>query len=102
MMKGNTICPRPFHGGGIKMMKYESLITYHSKDMANVKVFADRQTDNKRPMGHIAHLSYLGPHKNMIPFAPFNARGPMTLIKLLFFYVRKLSCKIQLFWLHSS
>jgi hypothetical protein len=26
-------------------MKYESHITCHSKDMANVKVFADRQTD---------------------------------------------------------
>jgi hypothetical protein len=26
-------------------MTYESRITYHSKDMANVKVFADRQTD---------------------------------------------------------
>jgi hypothetical protein len=28
-------------------MKYESSITYHSKDMANVKVFADRQTDRQ-------------------------------------------------------
>jgi hypothetical protein len=28
-------------------MKYESPITYHSKDMANVKVFADRQTDGQ-------------------------------------------------------
>jgi hypothetical protein len=28
-------------------MKYESPITYHSKDMANVKVFADRQTDRR-------------------------------------------------------
>ena len=28
-------------------MKYESPITYHSKDMANVKVFADRQTDRQ-------------------------------------------------------
>jgi hypothetical protein len=27
-------------------MKCESLITYHSKDMANVKVFADRQAKN--------------------------------------------------------
>jgi hypothetical protein len=26
-------------------MKYENPIIYHSKDMANVKVFADRQTD---------------------------------------------------------
>jgi hypothetical protein len=28
-------------------MKYESPITYHSKDMANVKVFEDRQTDKQ-------------------------------------------------------
>jgi hypothetical protein len=28
-------------------MKYESPITYYSKDMANVKVFADRQTDGQ-------------------------------------------------------
>jgi hypothetical protein len=28
-------------------MKYESPITCHSKDMANVKVFADRQTDGQ-------------------------------------------------------
>jgi hypothetical protein len=28
-------------------MNYESPITYHSKDMANVKVFADRQTDKQ-------------------------------------------------------
>jgi hypothetical protein len=35
-------------------MKYKSLITYHSKDMAKVKVF------NKRPRGHIAHLSHIG------------------------------------------
>jgi hypothetical protein len=28
-------------------MEYESPITYHSKDMANVKVFADRQTDGQ-------------------------------------------------------
>jgi hypothetical protein len=28
-------------------MKYESLITYHSKGMANVKVFEDRQTDGQ-------------------------------------------------------
>jgi hypothetical protein len=26
-------------------MKYESPIIYHSKDMVNVKVFADKQTD---------------------------------------------------------
>jgi hypothetical protein len=28
-------------------MKYESPITYHSKHMANVKVFADIQTDKQ-------------------------------------------------------
>jgi hypothetical protein len=28
-------------------IKYESPINYHSKDMANVKVFADRQTDEQ-------------------------------------------------------
>jgi hypothetical protein len=28
-------------------MKYESHITNHSKDMANVKVFADRQTSRQ-------------------------------------------------------
>jgi hypothetical protein len=28
-------------------MKYESPITCHSKDIANVKVFADRQTDGQ-------------------------------------------------------
>jgi hypothetical protein len=30
-------------------MKYESPMTYHSKDMANVKVFADRQAKNYMP-----------------------------------------------------
>jgi hypothetical protein len=59
---------------------------------------------NKRPMGHIAHLSNLGPYRNIIcisfPFAPFDPRGPI--INLPLFYVRKLSCKIQLFWLQSS
>jgi 3-deoxy-D-manno-octulosonic acid (KDO) 8-phosphate synthase len=29
-------------------MEYESPITYHSKDMANVKVFVDRQTDRPK------------------------------------------------------
>jgi hypothetical protein len=28
-------------------MRYESPITYHSKNMANVTVFADRQTDGQ-------------------------------------------------------
>jgi hypothetical protein len=59
---------------------------------------------NERPMGHIAHLSNLGLHGNIIciSFPPFNPRGPMILINLPLFYVRKLSCKMQLFWLHSS
>jgi hypothetical protein len=60
---------------------------------------------NKRPMGHIAHLSNLG-HTETIcisfPSAPFDPRGPMILINLSLFYVRKLSCTIQHFWLHSS
>jgi hypothetical protein len=55
---------------------------------------------NKRPMGHIAHLSNLGPCKYVICILfPFDPRGP--LINLPFFHVRKLSCKIQLFWIHS-
>ena len=29
-------------------VKYESSITYHSKAVANVKVFADKQTDSKQ------------------------------------------------------
>jgi hypothetical protein len=55
--------------------------------------------ENKRPMGHIVHLSNLGPYRNIIciSFPPFNPRGPMILINLPLFYVRKLSCKIQLF-----
>jgi hypothetical protein len=28
-------------------MKYENPTTYHSKDKANVKVFADKQTDGQ-------------------------------------------------------
>jgi hypothetical protein len=53
--------------------------------------------ENKRLMGHIAHLSNLGQYKNIIsisfPFAPFDPRGPMILINLPLFYVivRKLS-----------
>jgi hypothetical protein len=80
--------------------KYESLITYHSKDMANVKVF------NKRPMDHITHLRNLGQYRNTIwisfSFASFDPRGPMILIIFTLFHVRKVSCKIQLFWIHSS
>jgi hypothetical protein len=29
-------------------MKYESPITYHSKDIVNVKIFADRQTNKSK------------------------------------------------------
>ena len=51
-------------------MKYESLITYHSKDMANVKVFADRQTDKQtdRRTGqklYAPDLSIRGHKKNL-------------------------------------
>jgi hypothetical protein len=48
-------------------MKYESPITYHSKDMANVKVFADRQTN--RPTGqklYAPDLSIRGHKKSKI------------------------------------
>jgi hypothetical protein len=40
-------------------MKYESPIAYHSKDMANIKVFADRETDKQtdRP-NTICHRSF--------------------------------------------
>jgi hypothetical protein len=48
-------------------MKYESPVTCHSKDMANVKVFekwvklqGQGQKVNKMPQGHIAHLSHIG------------------------------------------
>ena len=41
-------------------MKYESSITYHSKTMANVKLFVDRQTGQKL---YAPDLSMLG-HKN--------------------------------------
>jgi hypothetical protein len=42
-------------------VKYTSPITYHSKDMANVKIFADKQTD--RPKLYAPDLSIRG-HKN--------------------------------------
>ena len=38
-------CPQ-----GIHICKYESSITYHSKVTANVKVFADKQTDKCLPI----------------------------------------------------
>jgi hypothetical protein len=40
---------------------YETPITYHSKDMANVKVFADRRTGQKL---YASDLSIRG-HKNL-------------------------------------
>jgi hypothetical protein len=48
-------------------MKYESPITYHSKDMANVKVFADRQTKDRQTGQKLyaPDLSIRG-HKNII------------------------------------
>jgi hypothetical protein len=42
-------------------MKYESPITCHSKDMANVKVFADKQTGQKL---YAPDLSIRGHKKN--------------------------------------
>jgi hypothetical protein len=41
-------------------MKYESPLTYHSKDMANIRVFADKQTGQKI---YAPDLSIWG-HKN--------------------------------------
>jgi hypothetical protein len=47
-------------------MKYESPITCHSKDMANVKVFADRQTTRQTGQKLYApNLSIRG-HKNFM------------------------------------
>jgi hypothetical protein len=45
-------------------MKYESLITYHSKDMANAKVFLkDNQTDRPKT---ICPRSFDTGHKNTL------------------------------------
>ena len=47
-------------------MKYESLITYHYKDIANIKVSADRQTDRpKTILGYAPNLLIWG-NKNKI------------------------------------
>jgi hypothetical protein len=58
-------------------------------------------TKNKRPMGHITHLSNLGPYENMIcisfPFAPFDPRGPMILSTCLCSMSESFHVKIQLF-----
>jgi hypothetical protein len=49
-------------------------------EIGNITITLGRKT-NKRPMGHIAHLSNLGSCRNVIcisfPFAPFDTRGPM-------------------------
>ena len=48
-------------------VKYESSITNHSKAMANVKVFADKQTDrqtNGQAINHMPPICQCGGHKN--------------------------------------
>jgi hypothetical protein len=45
-------------------MKCESRITYHSKDMANVKVFADRQTNIQQGQKQYASDLSIQGHKN--------------------------------------
>jgi hypothetical protein len=45
-------------------MKYESPITCHSKDMTNVKVFADRQTDGRTGQKLYAPDLSIQGHKN--------------------------------------
>ena len=42
LKKGQEKSPRNIH------VKYERSITYHSNAMANVKVFADKQTDRPK------------------------------------------------------
>jgi hypothetical protein len=46
-------------------MKYECPITCHSKDMANVKVFADRQTDRRSGQKLYAPDLSIWGHKNI-------------------------------------
>jgi hypothetical protein len=48
-------------------MKYESPITCHSRDMANVKVFADRQTNRQTGQKLYAPDLSIRGHKNFIP-----------------------------------
>jgi hypothetical protein len=48
-------------------MKYESPITYHSKEMANVKVFAGKQTDGQLSQKLYAPDLSIGGHKNTNP-----------------------------------
>ena len=47
-------------------MKYESSITYHSIGMANVKVFADKQTDRQTNRWAKNYISVIYPLKNCI------------------------------------
>jgi hypothetical protein len=47
-------------------MKYECPITYHSKDMANVKVFADRQTNRRTGQKLYAPDLSIWGHKNYL------------------------------------
>jgi hypothetical protein len=46
-------------------MKYESPITYHSKDMANVKVFADRQTKHGQAKNYMPPIFRYGGIKKL-------------------------------------
>ena len=41
------VLKKQFYTKGYIYVKYESFITYHSKVMANIKVFADKQTDRQ-------------------------------------------------------
>ena len=41
-------------------MKYESCITCYSKAIANVKVFADKQTDRRMDKNYMPDLSMRG------------------------------------------
>jgi hypothetical protein len=47
-------------------MKYESPITCHSKDRANVKVFADRQADRRTSQKLYAPDLSIWGHKNVL------------------------------------
>ena len=50
-------------------MEYESCITYHSKAMANVKVFADKQKDKRTGQKLYAPDLLMHGHKNSSGFA---------------------------------
>ena len=54
-------------------MKYDSSTTYHSKDMTNVKVLADKQTDN----GQTSRLA-----KNYMPTS-IDAEAQKSLLKTI-------------------